>query len=199
MVGADGVCRIRKNANPKKEVKFTGVRERYERANLKVGALDALIRFVRYCSGQASEKWMIHIQDADCVQVLSDSESKRDWTVRLTAVARCSGKRWESELTKEELSVCLATQFRSTADRDRLLKDLKGEEWKDRPYWLIPYRTFPEIRQPGSEFLLRQSAENPALYLLREADCDLWREEAVSDIYTYLEENLENASGIGII
>lgn len=80
MVGADGVCRIRKNANPKKEIKFTGVRERYERANLKVGALDALIRFVRYCSGQASEKWMIHIQDADCVQVLSDSESKRDWT-----------------------------------------------------------------------------------------------------------------------
>ena len=171
---------------------------RREGPRVSAGALDALLRFVRLYAADSSEKWMIHIQDADCVQVLSDPGGQWDWTVRLTAVARTSGREWESGMTKEALSVCLQSQFQDTADRKRLLKELRNGSWQEESYWLVPYRTFPEIRQPGSEFILSRCRRDSML-LLKEADGGLWREEAISRICAYLHENLSPGPAVCIL
>lgn len=57
------------------------------------------------------------------------------------------------------------------------------------PVWLAPYRTFPEIEQPVSPFVLRVN-DNMDVALF-EADGGAWRLEAMKRIKAYLEEKLE--------
>ena len=62
---------------------------------------------------------------------------------------------------------------------------------------LKPYRTFAEIDQPESEFLLRLSdGANVALY---EADGGAWKLEARKRIADYLREALSGQEGILIV
>jgi hypothetical protein len=52
---------------------------------------------------------------------------------------------------------------------------------------LAPYRTFAEIKQPNSEFILRLK-EGPQIALF-EADGGAWRNKAIKNIKEYLEAN----------
>jgi hypothetical protein len=54
---------------------------------------------------------------------------------------------------------------------------------------LMPYRTFPEIAQPESEFVLRIKGETGAApgVALFEADGGVWKNEAMIGIKNYLE------------
>lgn len=54
---------------------------------------------------------------------------------------------------------------------------------------LKPYRTFPEIEQPESEFLLRIRDNQVGVF---EADGGMWKLEAKRRIKAYLEEQLED-------
>lgn len=54
---------------------------------------------------------------------------------------------------------------------------------------LKPYRTFPEIEQPESEFLLRIRDNQVGIF---EADGGMWKLEAKRRIKAYLEEQLED-------
>ena len=57
------------------------------------------------------------------------------------------------------------------------------------PVSLAPYRTFLEVTQPSSKFLFRiREGGNLAIF---EADGGAWRNEAMNNIKTYLEENLK--------
>lgn len=57
------------------------------------------------------------------------------------------------------------------------------------PVTLKPYRTFPDIDQPESQFVLRMSSGGGcALY---EADGDQWKMEAIANIKAWLEEKVE--------
>lgn len=62
------------------------------------------------------------------------------------------------------------------------------------PVMLMPYRTFREVTQPASDFILRMR-HGPECALF-EADGGAWRLRAIQSIAAYLKENLE---GITII
>jgi hypothetical protein len=64
-----------------------------------------------------------------------------------------------------------------------------GEKTAPNPVKLAPYRTFIEVKQPASEFVLRlQEGCRVALY---EADGGAWERQAVDNIKAYLEKELE--------
>lgn len=79
----------------------------------------------------------------------------------------------------------------------------RGVAFKDaskvNPYWtLLPYRTFREIEQPASLFLLRlsKSAGDKPRFALYEADGGSWQIEAVERIKSYLEDTLPQSVAI---
>lgn len=68
-----------------------------------------------------------------------------------------------------------------------------GSEVVDPIVELAPYRTFPEVAQPISKFLIRfqQSGKDGLpMVSLFEADGSMWKLEAIQNIKKYLEENL---------
>ena len=65
---------------------------------------------------------------------------------------------------------------------------------------LKPYRTFTEVEQPESEFLLRAKKDCGRIeFSLFEADGGAWKKEAIDNISKYLEEKLQNVENIIIL
>lgn len=56
------------------------------------------------------------------------------------------------------------------------------------PVLLRPYRTFNEVQQPASRFVFR--AKSGGEFALFEADNGMWRNEAMQNIKTYMEEQV---------
>lgn len=65
---------------------------------------------------------------------------------------------------------------------------------------LKPYRTFIEIEQPESEFLLRAKKGYEGIeFALFEADGGAWKKDAIKSISKYLSDNLEDINNITIL
>lgn len=60
------------------------------------------------------------------------------------------------------------------------------------PVSLSPYRTFREVEQPASNFVLRITNEAMPKIALHEADGGAWKIEAVQNIKDWLQDNLPN-------
>ena len=70
-----------------------------------------------------------------------------------------------------------------------------------RTVTLAPYRTFREIQQPHSQFVLRLTAkpgELPQVGLF-EADGGMWKNDAIENIMAYLQEHFGPDYGVPII
>lgn len=64
---------------------------------------------------------------------------------------------------------------------------------------LKPYRTFVEVEQPESEFLLRAKKGCDGIeFALFEADGGVWKKEAINNIASYLEDKLDT-EGITVL
>ncbi|CAM3000170.1 hypothetical protein HAHI6034_11055 [Hathewaya histolytica] len=72
-----------------------------------------------------------------------------------------------------------------------------GQAVVPNPVKLAPYRTFPEVDQPISEFIFRMK-EGPSAAIF-ESDGGAWRNEAIKNIKEYLQERLECLDNIKII
>lgn len=73
-----------------------------------------------------------------------------------------------------------------------------GWEGIANPYILRPYRTYPEVEQPGSKFILRLSGSGNNLELaLHEVLSEGWRTSAIRDIVQFLWGMLEPIPVIG--
>lgn len=65
---------------------------------------------------------------------------------------------------------------------------------------LRPFRTFIEVEQPESEFLLRAKKGYEGItFALFEADGGAWKKQAINNIATYLSENLKYVENITIL
>jgi hypothetical protein len=78
----------------------------------------------------------------------------------------------------------------------------KGREKFSPILVLKPYRTFPEVEQPESRFLLRMKKGNdaPVKVAIFEADGGLWVSKACANVAKYIRENkLVKARGVSVI
>lgn len=69
------------------------------------------------------------------------------------------------------------------------------------PVLLVPYRTFVEVEQPGSEFIFRVKDDkyDGVQCALFEADGGAWEIAAMDGIKTYLEEQLQGLEDFIVI
>lgn len=67
----------------------------------------------------------------------------------------------------------------------------KEEVLVPNPVTLQPFRTFTEVEQPASKFVFRMDNSRDITAALFEADGKGWRNQAMKNIQTYLEENLK--------
>lgn len=69
------------------------------------------------------------------------------------------------------------------------------------PVRLAPYRTFPEVEQPESDFVFRihEEGEGKIRYSLTEADGGAWRIEAVKRVAEWLREHIKPELNIPVL
>ena len=124
----------------------------------------------------------------------------------------------------ENMIICLKSRFAPTEDRDYLVQllgnitdqqsvqtkddgitqsatvksgiQLVGEQRIKPIITLKPYRTFLEVEQPESDFLIRLKDGRAALF---EADGGAWEREAVKNVADKLRELLADVQNVHII
>lgn len=136
---------------------------------------------------------------------------------RAEAHPRMEGFVFGQWLSLERMNIALQALFEATPDRERAMrlvgtvKDeyvktsaddgvtqavtvksgvaVVGEAIVPNPVQLAPYRTFPEVAQPLSPFILRlKAADNTIVAALFEADGGAWRNTAVRAIAEFLDK-----------
>lgn len=141
-----------------------------------------------------------------------------------TAEAKFIGFDFNEYISIENMIICLKSRFAPTEDRDYLVQllgnitdqqsvqtkddgitqsatvksgiQLVGEQRIKPIVTLKPYRTFLEVEQPASDFLIRLKDGRAALF---EADGGAWEREAVKNIADKLRELLEDVPNVHII
>lgn len=164
-------------------------------------------------------KYLIHIQAADKVALLSrltDKYGRRECLAQATPVEfkKFPFGQW---MPQEDFAIAVAALFADTEDKALVLKlassltnEATGQSEDDgftqrvtvkaglarkdtvtiKPrVTLAPYRTFPEVQQPRSEFVFRarvQDGAGPQLMLV-EADGGLWKIDAIKTVREVME------------
>lgn len=141
-----------------------------------------------------------------------------------TAEAKFISFDFNEYISIENMIICLKSRFAPTEDRDYLVQllgnitdqqsvqtkddgitqsatvksgiQLIGEQRIKPIVTLKPYRTFLEVEQPESDFLIRLKDGRAALF---EADGGAWEREAVKNIADKLRELLEDVPNVHII
>lgn len=187
---------------------------------LKVGSLTALVDYLnKGVDGHNSENLLIHVEDESTVKIYEQVETK-DGSRQLwiEAEADLAQFKWGVYLSQEEFISALQSLFIHSEDYDTVLQyvsnivadeevqisddgiaqeiilqngiNRKSTKIKN-PIELAPIRTFTEIPQPVSPFILRMQKINglvkTALY---EADNGKWENDAREFIKDFLEEHL---------
>ncbi|WP_446897456.1 hypothetical protein ACSVC9_10560 [Clostridium sp. LBM24168] len=196
-------------------------------AALTVTTLTALVDYIK--SGidkKYSGQNLIHVVSPERVEFYSELRDDMDRENYISVKALLPNNIYFNGFTDpEEFNIMLQSSFIDNKDRALLLKvvgNIKDSAVKQvgddgvsqaatiktgvasvnnvvvpNPVILAPYRTFPEIEQPESKFIFRmQSGPAAALY---EADGGAWRNEAMSRIKKYLEEQLKDVQEVKII
>lgn len=141
-----------------------------------------------------------------------------------TAEAKFIGFDFNEYISIENMIICLKSRFAPTEGRDYLVQllgnitdqqsvqtkddgitqsatvksgiQLVGEQRIKPIVTLKPYRTFLEVEQPASDFLIRLKDGRAALF---EADGGAWEREAVKNVADKLRELLEDVPNVHII
>jgi hypothetical protein len=159
---------------------------------------------------------------------LTEESHRRDVIVHVEVDKNMSTYSFGHYFNVEEFVIALNSLFEESKDRERLIQfvsrvhggtgftlsddgitqivevqagvsgALKDKESAPKIVELQPFRTFRDVAQPKSSFLLRLKllGEQTVGVCLYEADGGRWRNNAIKSIQTFLEENLEGVTVI---
>lgn len=192
---------------------------------LIIKTLTGLVDYIKSNLERKEAKLLLHIEKPDEVSLMGllAEDGSREYLASAQAIVPRFN--FDYYLDIEEFNVALQSVFAPTADRDILLKvvgNLKEDNVKTtgddgvsqavtiktgvasaadvkvpNPVTLAPYRTFIEVEQPESKFVFRmQDGPKGAIF---EADGGAWRNQAILNIKTFLEEQLTNEIASGKI
>jgi hypothetical protein len=187
--------------------------------SIKISTLTGLVNYINTNPDNLEiEDLLLHIRDEKTVEVLSPLLEDASRYCYIQAHAKTPQIRLGSFLSMEEFNVMLQSCFLDAADRGKVLEItgcVKEESIKNtsdngitqsvvartgiatvgyvdvpNPVTLVPFRTFIEVEQPESKFVLRMK-DGPSACLF-EADGGEWRLASMLRIKKYLEEKLPN-------
>ena len=199
---------------------------RYYRKTVEFSSLDAIVKMIRaeltdYTNG--CDPIFIHIKDHKHVEVFThpDDRERRLWPYSATCVDADFREGWRDQ---QSAIIELKSRFLPTDDLDYLLNlisrinneqgvqssdngvsqtvvakqgvSLMSSEAVKPRLTLQPFRTFREVPQPESEFILRLD-DNGKIGLF-EADGGIWKMEAKDNIKAYFEDSLSEEVMMGV-
>ena len=199
----------------------------YHRSMIDFGSLDAIVRMVKaeiYDYSDGTEPVFIRVVDHKNVDVFTrpDVEEKRVWPYSATCKDVEFKEGWRGQ---QEAIIELRSRFIPTADSEYLLSliarinneqgvqsndngvsqtvvakqgvSLLSTETVKQRLVLKPFRTFREVDQPESEFILRLDKDGRVG--LFEADGGIWKMEAKDNIKGYFEKHLKDLIDGGLV
>lgn len=182
---------------------------------ITASTLTAMIDYIRNRREELRSSMIIHVVDPVTVKLYSglDKEREREHLFRVSAeVPHFSFGRYYDQ---EQFLIELQANFQVTPDLETILKVAGNVEARTtanygddgvsqkttikqgiasktdvlvpNPVTLIPYRTFLEVEQPGSEFVFRiKDLGGAPAFMLVEAEGGLWKHEAMQNVKDFL-------------
>lgn len=191
---------------------------------LDLSTLNGLVTMIKHEHGSYLEPLFVRITSPVEVDVFGAMRGDNQRENPFHAVARLPHFDFNNYYSIENMIIALKSRFASTEDRDYLVKllgnitDTKSIQTKDdgvtqsvtvnagiqmlgetrvKPIvTLKPYRTFLEVEQPESEFLIRLKDGQAALF---EADGGEWRSHAMANIGELLRNMLKDTEDVIVI
>ena len=195
-------------------------------ATLVVGTLTGLVSFYEMQGEHREDEPFLHVQSPEVVFLCGQTtgaDKARTVYCRATAITS-SGMKFGQYLTAEEFIIALQSHFVKTATVEQVLKvvgnltDEHARQTSDdgvtqrvtvrrgvartdetclpNPVSLAPFRTFPEITQPESNYILRikpQSGDTPLLALFEVTD-HRWQLAAMKNIQDFLVPKMKDVT-----
>lgn len=183
---------------------------------LKLRSLSGLIDYVKSNFDTDTKQFMIHVESPTTVSLYDPLNPENDRRQYIKTTALLPNIQFDRFLNREAFNIQLQSMFIQTPELEKVLKfvgSVSEEQSKDttdngvsqkvvakvgvatvdtvevpNPVYLKPFRTFVEVEQPISAFVLRMK-EGPAVALF-EADGAAWEINAMHNIKEYLNENL---------
>ncbi|MCI8403271.1 MAG: hypothetical protein HFE49_00045 [Clostridia bacterium] len=191
---------------------------------LTLNTLSGLVAMIKHENKEYNTPLYVRITSPTQIDVFGkirdDSQREQPFAAR----AVLPQFRFDSYIPVEDMIISLKARFAQTEDRDYLLRllgnitdnqsvqtkddgitqsatirsgiQLVGEERIKPVVSLKPYRTFLEVEQPESDFLIRLKEGYAALY---EADGGAWQNEAMANIGDLLREMLKDTDNVIIV
>lgn len=187
---------------------------------LEASSLTALIDYIGACYREFPKDtdMIIHIVDPKRVRLISALDAERTRECLFEVTAEVNEFRFGKWYDQEAFMIELQANFQPSEDLI-LVKKMAGnvERKNDKSYaddgisqvatmtvgaaakadvivpnpvTLIPFRTFQEVAQPASAFVFRVGDKEEPTFMLQEAQNGIWKNEAVANIKSYLEEAL---------
>lgn len=189
-----------------------------------LSSLSGLAEMIKQEMNEYNLPLFVRATSAERVHVFGAIRDDMQREIPFTAVAKFIGFDFNDYMSIENMIICLKSRFAPTEDRDYLVQllgnitdqqsvqtnddgitqsatvksgiQLIGEQRIKPIVTLKPYRTFLEVEQPESDFLIRLKDGRAALF---EADGGAWEREAVKNIADKLRELLADIQNVHII
>ena len=190
----------------------------------KLSSLSGLATMIKQEMNDFNIPLFVRVSSPEKVDVLGAVRDDMQREMPYTAIAKFIGFDCDRYMSIENMIICLKSRFAPTEDRDYLVQllgnitdqqsvqtkddgitqsatvksgiQLVGEQRIKPIVSLKPYRTFLEVEQPESDFLIRLKDGSAALF---EADGGAWEREAVKNIADKLRELLVDVQNVHII
>jgi hypothetical protein len=189
-----------------------------------LSSLNGLAEMIKQEMSEYNLPLFVRATSAERVHVFGAIRDDMQRERPFTAEAKFIDFDFNEYISIENMIICLKSRFAPTEDRDYLVQllgnitdqqsvqtkddgitqsatvksgiQLIGEQRIKPIVTLKPYRTFLEVEQPESDFLIRLKDGRAALF---EADGGAWEREAVKNVADKLRELLEDVPNVHII
>ena len=190
----------------------------------KLSSLSGLVTMMKQEMNNYDNPLFVRVVSPEQVDVLGTVRCDMQRERPYVTYAKFISLDFNDYISIEDIIICLKSRFAPTEDRDYLVQflgnitdqqsvqtkddgitqsatvksgiQLVGEQRIKPIVTLKPYRTFLEVEQPESDFLIRLKDGRAALF---EADGGAWKCEAVKNIADKLRELLEDVPNVHII
>ena len=189
---------------------------------IKATTLTSLVDYIKESREELRDRMIIQVVDATTVKLYSGLTKEREREELFVAVALLPRFDYGTEYNQESFLVSLQSCFTGDGDRESVavlasnITNMQQQTFSDdgisqqatirtgittkenaivpNPVHLVPYRTFLEVEQPGSDFVFRVSEGRGGepTFKLVSADGGLWKSQAVENVKNYLIEALKD-------
>lgn len=189
---------------------------------IKATTLTSLVDYIKESREELRERMIIQVVDATTVKLYSGLTKERNREELFIASALLPHFEYGQEYNQEAFLVSLQSCFTADGDREAVailssnITNMQQATFSDdgitqqatirtgvttkenaivpNPVRLVPYRTFLEVDQPGSDFVFRisEGRGSAPTFKLVAADGGLWKSQAVANVKEYLIKALED-------